>query len=120
MFRRRCYFVNDIDEIRSIEDPDSYFKYFLTKNERWNGRQCYSRPSIFTSFGCPVYSAGGAIMTEKLLIETQSSVLGWIQQVTFEGEAYKNEEFEIIGEENGHCAEPEEVECGVLKANPTW
>lgn len=34
--------MNDIDEIRSIEDPDSYFKYFLTKNERWNERQCFA------------------------------------------------------------------------------
>lgn len=36
------YFINDIDEIRSIEDPDYYFKYFLTKNERWNERQRFA------------------------------------------------------------------------------
>ncbi|KAK4189756.1 Arb2 domain-containing protein [Podospora australis] len=33
------YFVNEDDEIRSLEDPDYYFKYFLTKNHRWNDRQ---------------------------------------------------------------------------------
>jgi len=33
------YFINDADEIRSKEDPDCYFKFFLTKNERWNDRQ---------------------------------------------------------------------------------
>jgi hypothetical protein len=31
-----------MDEIRSIEDPDYYFKYFLTKNERWNERQRFA------------------------------------------------------------------------------
>ncbi|CAM1506302.1 Fc.00g059430.m01.CDS01 [Cosmosporella sp. VM-42] len=33
------YFVNDEDEIRSIENPDCYFKYFLNKNLRINDRQ---------------------------------------------------------------------------------
>jgi hypothetical protein len=36
------YFVNDVDEIRSIQNPDYYFKYFLTKNERWNERQRFA------------------------------------------------------------------------------
>ncbi|CAG9940529.1 unnamed protein product [Clonostachys rosea f. rosea IK726] len=36
------YFVNDGDEIRSIEDPDYYFKYFLSKNDRVNQRQRFS------------------------------------------------------------------------------
>lgn len=30
------YFVNDKDEIRMIENPKAYFKFFLTKNERVN------------------------------------------------------------------------------------
>ncbi|KAK3330604.1 Arb2 domain-containing protein [Apodospora peruviana] len=33
------YFVHESDEIRSIDDPDYYFKFFITKNERWNERQ---------------------------------------------------------------------------------
>jgi hypothetical protein len=33
------YFINDKDEIRSIENPKAYFKYFLTKNERHNDVQ---------------------------------------------------------------------------------
>ncbi|KAK3693637.1 Arb2 domain-containing protein [Podospora appendiculata] len=36
------YFVNEVDEIRSRDDPDCYFKYFLTKNARWNDRQRFS------------------------------------------------------------------------------
>ncbi|KAK3335465.1 Arb2 domain-containing protein [Cercophora scortea] len=36
------YFVNEVDEIRSRDDPDYYFKYFLTKNARWNDRQRFS------------------------------------------------------------------------------
>ncbi|KAM3080836.1 hypothetical protein ACMFMG_004791 [Clarireedia jacksonii] len=30
------YFVNENDEIRSIENPKAFFKFFLTKNERYN------------------------------------------------------------------------------------
>ncbi|ESZ93191.1 hypothetical protein SBOR_6423 [Sclerotinia borealis F-4128] len=30
------YFINEKDEIRSIENPKAYFKFFLTKNERYN------------------------------------------------------------------------------------
>lgn len=36
------YFVNDIDEIRNIEDPDSYFKFFLDHNERVNDCQRFA------------------------------------------------------------------------------
>ncbi|KAI9745257.1 MAG: hypothetical protein M1818_001536 [Claussenomyces sp. TS43310] len=30
------YFISDEDEIRSIENPLAYFKFFLTKNDRYN------------------------------------------------------------------------------------
>ncbi|UKZ94983.1 uncharacterized protein TrAFT101_009833 [Trichoderma asperellum] len=33
------YFVNDQDEIRSIENPDNYFKFFLDRNPRICARQ---------------------------------------------------------------------------------
>ncbi|KFY10853.1 hypothetical protein V491_07444, partial [Pseudogymnoascus sp. VKM F-3775] len=33
------YFINDEDEIRSIENPKYYFKYFINRNERYNERQ---------------------------------------------------------------------------------
>ncbi|OBT85387.1 hypothetical protein VE02_05067 [Pseudogymnoascus sp. 03VT05] len=33
------YFVNDEDEIRSIENPKYYFKYFINRTERYNERQ---------------------------------------------------------------------------------
>ncbi|KAI5867633.1 hypothetical protein GGS23DRAFT_612772 [Durotheca rogersii] len=36
------YFVNEDDEIRSIQDPQYYFKYFLCRNSRWNDRQRYA------------------------------------------------------------------------------
>lgn len=40
--RNSRYFVNDIDEIRNIDDPNKYFKYFITKNTRWNDRQRFA------------------------------------------------------------------------------
>lgn len=33
------YFVNDQDEIRLINDPKLYYKFFTWRNERWNERQ---------------------------------------------------------------------------------
>ncbi|KAK0392858.1 hypothetical protein NLU13_2352 [Sarocladium strictum] len=33
------YFINEDDEIRSIERPDCYFKYLIDRNERINRRQ---------------------------------------------------------------------------------
>lgn len=33
------YFVNDEDEIRSIENPNCYYKFFISKNMRVNERQ---------------------------------------------------------------------------------
>ncbi|TPX10595.1 uncharacterized protein E0L32_008481 [Thyridium curvatum] len=36
------YFINEQDEIRNSKDPRFYFKYFLTKNERWNDRQRFA------------------------------------------------------------------------------
>lgn len=39
---RASYYVNEIDEIRSITNPKFYFKYFLTKNERHNDRQRFA------------------------------------------------------------------------------
>ncbi|EAQ89610.1 hypothetical protein CHGG_06229 [Chaetomium globosum CBS 148.51] len=53
----------------------------------------------FTSFGCPVFSAGKAQVTETIPIEAQSAVLQWVQQVALQGEAYKNEVVEIFGED---------------------
>lgn len=33
------YFVHENDEIRSIENPDNYFKFFINRNPRVNQRQ---------------------------------------------------------------------------------
>lgn len=33
------YFVNAEDEIRSIENADNYFKFFINRNPRINDRQ---------------------------------------------------------------------------------
>lgn len=38
----RRYFVNDDDEIRTMADPDYYFKFFLDLNERINARQRFA------------------------------------------------------------------------------
>ncbi|KAG6033307.1 hypothetical protein E4U41_006941 [Claviceps citrina] len=40
-FRSR-YFVNEADEIRSIENSDNYFKFFLNRNPRVNQRQRFA------------------------------------------------------------------------------
>lgn len=37
------YFINDEDEIRNIENPKAYFKFFITKNERYN---CLQREAM--------------------------------------------------------------------------
>ena len=37
------YFVNEHDEIRNIENPKAYFKFFLTKNDRHN---CVQREAM--------------------------------------------------------------------------
>ncbi|PHH59169.1 hypothetical protein CDD81_3671 [Ophiocordyceps australis] len=36
------YFVNDKDEVRLIENPDFYFKFFLSRNSRVNDRQRFA------------------------------------------------------------------------------
>ncbi|KXJ93811.1 Arb2 domain-domain-containing protein [Microdochium bolleyi] len=36
------YFVNEDDEIRSIENHENYFKFFISRNPRWNERQRYA------------------------------------------------------------------------------
>ncbi|KAK4102927.1 hypothetical protein N658DRAFT_551505 [Parathielavia hyrcaniae] len=53
----------------------------------------------FTSFGCPVFSAGDSVVTETILIEAQPAVLNWIHQVALKGVTYKNVVLEIFGEE---------------------
>jgi myosin heavy subunit len=58
----------------------------------------------FTSFGCPVFSAGDAQVTETMPIEAQATVLKWIQQVALQGETYKNEIVEILGEDDSGIA----------------
>lgn len=35
-------FINDDDEIRMIDNPDNYFKFHITKNDRWNARHGFS------------------------------------------------------------------------------
>ncbi|CRK23375.1 hypothetical protein BN1708_003650 [Verticillium longisporum] len=47
------YFINEDDEIRSVADPDRYFKYWIDKNMRVNGRQRFhfNGPSAAQSFG---------------------------------------------------------------------
>ncbi|KAI1500624.1 Arb2 domain-containing protein [Biscogniauxia marginata] len=36
------YFINEDDEVRSIENPDFYFKFFLNRNPRWNDCQRFA------------------------------------------------------------------------------
>lgn len=48
-YSRHSYFVNDDDEIRSIDDPNNYFKFFICKNERWNERQRFAMNGTLVS-----------------------------------------------------------------------
>ncbi|KAI0531592.1 Arb2 domain-containing protein [Xylaria digitata] len=36
------YYINEDDEIRSVDEPDCYFKYFLNRNPRINMRQRFA------------------------------------------------------------------------------
>ena len=36
------YFINEEDEVRSIANPEYYFKYFISRNERYNERQRFA------------------------------------------------------------------------------
>ena len=54
----------------------------------------------FTTYGCPVYSAGPTVLyIETMFIEIMPSVLEWIRQVAHEGKNYKNEEVHVYGDE---------------------
>jgi len=44
-FASHSYFINEDDEIRNIQDPRLYFKYFISKNERHNERQRFAMNS---------------------------------------------------------------------------
>lgn len=71
----------------------------------------------FTSYGCPVYSAGEAKVTETMLIDAQPAVLKWIQQVALKGEAYKNEVVEVFGDEGGVKSEEIDSPWGAPEAD---
>ncbi|KAI1212662.1 Arb2 domain-containing protein [Annulohypoxylon truncatum] len=36
------YFINEEDEVRAIDNPNNYFKFFLNRNPRWNERQRFA------------------------------------------------------------------------------
>jgi len=71
----------------------------------------------FTSYGCPVYSAGESRVTETMLIDAQPAVLKWIQKVALEGEAYKNEVVEVFGDEGGVTSEETDSPWGISEAD---
>jgi hypothetical protein len=54
---------------------------------------------MFTSYGCPVFSGGKKCnMTETILVKAEECVLKWLLQVTEQGEEYKNDAVEILGD----------------------
>lgn len=50
--------------------------------------------TTFTEFGCPIFSAGDATLTEMLLIELHPTVLEWMEEVALTKD-YKNPHIEI-------------------------
>jgi len=59
------YFINDEDEIRSIENEKAYFKFFLTKNDRFN---CVQRESMNEAIRTEVYDRLTDLGLEKIRI----------------------------------------------------
>ena len=53
-------------------------------------------------------------MTETMLIDAQPAVLKWIQQVALEGEAYKNEVVDILGDGCGITTEETDSSWGMM------
>lgn len=58
MDRRCSLFINDMDEIRSLENPKKYYHAFTYKNERWNFRQRFhmNGQSVSQSVSQPAHS----------------------------------------------------------------
>ncbi|KAK0628189.1 hypothetical protein B0T17DRAFT_144160 [Bombardia bombarda] len=71
----------------------------------------------FTSFGCPVFSAGDALVTEMALVEAQPAILKWIQQVALEGDAYKNPDVVVV-EDDEEEEEVEDVDGASVNVHP--
>lgn len=46
------YFINEEDEVRSVEDPDYYFKAFPDRNERVNWRHRFAFDRKLLPCGC--------------------------------------------------------------------
>ncbi|CZT04850.1 uncharacterized protein RAG0_11155 [Rhynchosporium agropyri] len=64
------YFINDEDEIRSIENEKAYFKFFLTKNDRYN---CVQRESMNEAIRNEVSSRLTSLGLEKIRLPLGAS-----------------------------------------------
>ncbi|KAH7333056.1 Arb2 domain-containing protein [Rhexocercosporidium sp. MPI-PUGE-AT-0058] len=59
------YFINHEDEIRSIENEKAYFKFFLTKNDRFN---CVQRESMNEAIRTEVFDRLVRLGLEKIRV----------------------------------------------------
>ena len=75
------YFINGDDEIRSVENSDHYFQFFISRNPRWNDRQKYAMNGMyheaFTLQLSPYYSWAShqALYKTDLLSEAVQKVV---------------------------------------------
>ena len=46
--------------------------------------------SVFTDYGCPVYSSGETYLSELMFVNAKKEILDWVQQVALAGDAYCN------------------------------
>lgn len=60
----------------------------------------------FTSYGCPVLSAGESYYTELALIKSKSLVLPWMDEVYRAGGAYVNPELDVTFRDESFADEP--------------
>lgn len=60
----------------------------------------------FTSYGCPVLSAGERYYTELALIKSKGLVLPWMREVYNAGGAYVNPELEVTFRDESFADEP--------------
>lgn len=51
--------------------------------------------TIFTSYGCPVYSSGESFYSEMTLVRAKGAVLSWLEEAHRAGKGYANPELEV-------------------------
>ena len=75
--------------------------------------------SVFTDYGCPVYSSGETYLSEMMFVNAKVEILDWIQHVALAGDTYTNPKIYVDYADKQHYDGDEdwakgEVEDGVM------